>query len=199
MNFAQIQAEVLAIIKRPDLVSRVDAAIKAATLKMHHSDFFYKDLVEVPIQFTDVQFIQNFVPSEILSNYRKVKYIRIWQGGANGIPGPFLEHIQIENSTDGYNYIKENVFYMAGTKLQIRTAYGLQHVLFGSYVHPIVSPTESYSSWIAEEYPYAIVYEAVRTIFRSIGFSEQANEFAQLAGEVLSEIKLSSIDDMPVT
>jgi len=199
MNFAQIQSEVLAIVKRPDLVSRVDAAIKAATLKMHHSDFFYKDLVEVPIQFTDVQYIQNFVPSEILPNYRKVKYIRIWQGGAQGRPGPFLEHIQIENSIDGYNYLKDNVFYMAGTKLQIRTACGLQHVLFGAYVHPIVTPLESYSSWIADQYPYAIIYEAVRTMYRSIGFSEQANEFAQLAAEVLSEIKMSSIDDMPVT
>ena len=199
MNFAQLHTEVLAIIKRPDLASRVESAIKAATLKMHQSDFFYKDLVEVPVQFTTPAYIQNFVPSEILPNFRKAKYIRLWQGGVQGKPGPFLDHIQIENSIDSYNYIKDNVFYMAGTKLQIRTACGLQHVLFGAYVHPIVTPIESYSSWIAEEYPYAIIYEAVRTMFRSIGFSEQANEFAQLAAEVLSEIKLSSIDDMPVT
>lgn len=199
MNFAQLQAEVLDIVKRPDLVSRVETAIKAATLKMHHSNFFYKDLIEVPVQFTTPGFIQNFVPSELLPNFRKAKYIRVWQGGTQGRPGPFLQHIQIENSVDSYNYIKDNVFYMAGTKLQIRTPYALQHVLFGAYVHPVVTPKEDYKSWIADEYPYAIIYEAVRTIYRSIGFTEQANEFGQLAAEVLSEITISSIDDMPVT
>lgn len=200
MNFSQLYDEVLLIVKRPDLSTRIESAIKAATLKMHHSDFFYKDLVEVPIIFSEVLPLQQFVPSEVLPLFRKAKYIRFWQGSATqGRPGPFLEHIQIEDSLDGYKTMKENVFYMAGQQLQIRTCPAVEHVLFGAYMHPVLAPVASYNSWIAKEYPYAIIYEAARTIFRSIGFSEQANEFAQLAAEVLAEIKISSVDDMPIT
>lgn len=199
MTFPELFSEVLLIVKRPDLTTRIESAIKAATLKMHHSDFYYKDLVEVPVQFTETSILQSFTPSEILPRFRKAKYIRFWQGGVNGQPGPFLEHIQIENSLDSYNYMKENVFYMAGTQLQIRCSPAVQHILFGCYLHPQVAPIESYDSWVAREYPYAIIYDAARTIFRSIGYSEQANEFAGLASEILSEIKISSVDDMPIT
>lgn len=199
MTFAEIFVEVMLIVKRPDLVERVESAIRAATLKMHHSDFYYKDLVEAPIEFTETKALQSFVPSEVLPRFRKTKYIRFWQGGVDGRPGPFLDHIQIENSLDSYNYMKENVFYMAGIQLQIRCCPAVQRVLFGCYLHPVVAPVANYESWIAREYPYAIIYEAARTVFRSIGYSEQANEFSGLAAEVLSEIKISSIDDMPLT
>ena len=199
MTFSEMYLEVLSITKRPDLQSRIESAIRAATLKVHHSDFFYKDLVEVPIQFNEILPVQNFVPTDVLPTFRKAKYLRIWQGDINGRPGQFLEHIQIENSLDSYNYIKDNVFYMAGVNLQIRSNPAVQRILFGAYVHPVVAPVEKYKSWVAEQYPYAIIYEAIRTVFRSIGFTEQANEYANLAYEILSEIKVSSVDDMPIT
>lgn len=199
MNFAEIYNEVLGIVKRPDLQERIESAIRAATLKMHQSDFYYKDMIEVPIQFEIEQCLQQFIPTDVLPQFRKAKYIRFWYGDADGAPGPFLEPIQIENSMDNYNYFRENVFYMAGANLQIRTNPAVRRVLFGAYVHPTIVPSTAYKSWIADEYPYAIIYEAARTVFRSIGFSEQANEHAQLAAEVLSEIRLSSVDDIPLT
>lgn len=199
MNFAEIYNEVLGIVKRPDLQERIESAIRAATLKMHQSDFYYKDMIEVPIQFETEQCLQQFIPTDVLPQFRKAKYIRFWCGDVNGAPGPFLEPIQIENSMDSYKYFRENVFYMAGANLQIRCNPAVKRVLFGAYVHPTIVPSTAYKSWIADEYPYAIIYEAARTVFRSIGFSEQANEHAQLAAEVLSEIRLSSVDDVPLT
>lgn len=199
MTFAQLVAEVLLIVKRPDLQARIEGAVRAATLKMHQSDFFYKDIVEVPVQFDLARVLQQFLPTEVVPNFRKVKYIRIWNGDADGSFGPFLDPIQIENSLDIYKCSKDNVFYMAGQLLQIRAVPAVSRVLFGAYKHPVVTPAESYSSWIADEYPYAIIYEAARTVFRSISFNEQAGEYSQLAGEVLAEIKMSCVDDIPIT
>lgn len=199
MNFQELVAEVLIIVKRPDLTDRVQSAVRAATLKMHHSDFYYKDLKEFPVQFDAPRYIQNFLPTEITPQFRKIKYIRLWNGEADGAVGQFLTPIQIENSNDAYNYIKENVFYMAGQLLQIRTSCQLERVLTGMYVHPVITPETSYSSWIAVEYPYAIIYEAARSIFQSISFQEQANVYAGLTAEVLSEIRLSSIEEVPFT
>lgn len=200
MNFTQLYDEVLLIVKRPDLSARIESAIKASTLKMHHSDFFYKDIFETAVIFDDVANLQSFTPSEILPNFRKAKYIRFWHESNTGaMPGAFLRNIQIEDSLDGYNTLKENVFYMAGKQLQIRACPGVKHVLFGAYMHPVVTPVADYNSWIAEEYPYAIIYDAARTVFQSIGFAEQANNFALLSAEVLGEIKMSSVDDIPLT
>lgn len=199
MNFSELVQEVLTITKRRDLQERTESAVRAATLKMHHSDFYYKDLHETAIQFTNELVIQNFLPTEIYPNFRKVKYLRFWRGDANGGPGLFLEPIQIENSLDLYQNFKNNVYYMAGQLLQIRCNPAVKRVLFAAYLHPVVTPEASYKSWIAEEYPYAIIYEAARAIFRSISLTDQANAYEALTSEVLGEIKLSCVDDVPLT
>lgn len=199
MNFTELFNEVVTITKRPDLVDRTNQAIRAATLKIHHSDFYYKDLVEVPVQFTHVFILQSFMPTEVVPNFRKAKYVRLWNGDLFGDVGKFLTPIQIENSLNAYKQIKTDVFYMAGQNLQIRGCAPLDKVLFGCYVHPIISPAGSYKSWIADEKPYAIIYEAARSIFKSISFDTQAQEFSQLVAEEIAEIKLSYIDDVPVT
>lgn len=199
MTFAELVAEVIAITKRPDMQTRIESAVRAATLKAHHSDFYYKDLHEVAVQFTNPFILQSFVPTEIAPNFRKAKYIRVWIGEDNGDAGVFYTPIQIENSTDLYGLTKTEVFYMAGQNLQLRSSVAIDKVLFGCYLHPVITPEASFSSWIAAEMPYAIIYEAARSIFKSVAFTEQANEYAQLVAEQFQELRMSYIDDIPVT
>ena len=199
MTFQEIYDEIILITKRPDLVDRTKQAIRAATLKAHQSDFYYKDLIEVSVQFTLPGYLQSFIPTEVVSAFRKAKYIRVWLGDVNGEPGKFLTPIQIENSLDGYGCLKSDVYYMAGQNLQIRGTCPLDKVLFGCYQNPTVTPETSYNSWIAVEMPYVIVYEAARTIFKSMSYTEQANEYSQLVSEQFQELKLSYVDDVPLT
>lgn len=199
MNFTELFNEVVIITKRPDLVDRTKQAIRAATIKLHHSDLYFKDLVEVPVQFTGIFFLQSFIPTEVVPNFRMVKYIRLWNGGQDGDVGLFLDPIQIENSLNAYKQIKTNVFYMAGQMLQIRGAGPLDKVLFGCYVNPVVTPEASYSSWIANEKPYAIIYEAARQVFSSISFDTQAQLMAGMVQDELGELKLTYVDSVPLT
>lgn len=205
MTFQELFDEVIIITKRPDLVDRTKQQLRAATLKAHHSDFYYKDIVEVPVQFNSATILQNFIPAEVVPKFRKVKYIRPWiskypeSQSPEGMAGRFLTAIQIENSLDAYNYMKSDVYYMAGQALQIRASAPLYRVLFGCYVHPTIAPEASYSSWIADEMPYAIIYEAARAIFKSINFTEQSNEYTTMVAEQFQELKLSYVDDVPLT
>lgn len=199
MTFDEMVAEVITITKRPDLQTKIESNVKAATLKAHHSDFYYRDLFEIPVQFTNLFPLQSFLPTEVAPQFRKAKYIRLWVGDTSGDVGQFLTPIQIENSVDGYGYIKTNVFYMAGQLLQLRGTCALDKVLFGCYQHPIISPSTAYSSWIAVDMPYAIIYEAARVTFKSISFTEQANEYSALVNEQYAELKLSYVDDVPAT
>ena len=199
MNFTEIYNEVLIITKRPDLVDRTKQAIRSATIKAHHSDFYYKDIVEVPVQFTTLFYLQSFLPTEVVPQFRMAKYIRLWQGDLTGDVGKFLTPIQIENSLDLYQQKKVDVFYMAGQLLQIRGACTIDKVLFGCYVNPVVLPEAAYSSWIASDQPYAIIYEAARQVFKSISYTEQANEYSNLVAEEYAELKLSSVESVPLT
>lgn len=199
MTFDEIVAEVVSITKRPDLIERIKSNVRAATLKAHHSDFYYKDLYEVPVQFAEVFILQNFIPTDVAPRFRKTKYIRRWQGGNAGHFGNFFTHIAIENSLDGYGCTKDEVFYMAGQALQMRGRTPIDKVLFGCYLHPTVTPAASYSSWIAELMPYVIIYEAARVTFKSFSFTEAANEYSSLVAEQFAELKLSYVDDVPFT
>lgn len=199
MNFTELYNEVILITKRPDLDARTKQAIRSATIKAHHSDFYFKDLYEIPVQFSQLFFLQSFIPTEVAPNFRMAKYIRLWNGGIEGDVGKFLTPIQIENSLDQYKNIKTDVFYMAGQLLQIRGSTTLDKVLFGCYVNPVITPESSYSSWIANEQPYAIVYEAARQVFKSISHTEQATEYSNLVAEEYAELKLSYVDSVPFT
>lgn len=199
MNFTELVAEVQIIVKRPDLADRIQSAVRAATEKLHSLDFWYRDIVEVPVQFDREFYIQNFDPRQVIPKFRKTKYIRIWLGDATGRPGKFLDPIQIEEAIDGYGYTKTDVFYMAGQLMQIRTSCGILRILFGAYKFPTVTPIDQYSSWIAEDYPWGIVYEAARTVFRSISMDEAAGQYERLTAEIVSEMKRSCVEDVPFT
>lgn len=199
MTFQELYDEVILITKRPDLVDRTKQCIRSATIKAHHSDLYFKDIVEVAVQFTDLLYIQSFIPTEVVPTFRMAKYLRLWRGDETGDVGRFLTPIQIENSLNLYGQIKTNVFYMAGQLLQIRGSCVLDKVLFGCYVNPVITPETAYSSWISTEQPYAIVYEAARQIFKSISFTDQANEYSNLVAEEYSELKLTYVDSVPLT
>jgi hypothetical protein len=178
----------------------VESAVKAATLKAHHTDFYYKDLYEQSIQFVNPAYIQNFLPTDIYPLFRKAKYLRVWHGeDLTGYPGNFLQFIQIENSLDAYKNIKTDVFYQAGQLLQCRGTYPLDKLLFGAYCHPQITPAAAYCSWIAKEMPWAIIYEAARVIFKSIGRDQEAAEMDRLTAEQYSLLRMSYIDDAPIT
>ena len=64
-----------------------------------------------------------------------------------------------------------------------------------AYVHPIVKKGE-YCSWVAEQYPYAIIYEACRVLFKTIGFDEQAAVYREQVADEYALLKISNIQDV---
>ena len=53
-------AYVYTITNRPDLFTETKLAVKAATLKMHQSDYYYRDLLEQGIAFDTSDYTQQF-------------------------------------------------------------------------------------------------------------------------------------------
>ena len=189
-TFAELLADVYTLTKRPDLVSDTKLAVKAATLKAHQLDFFYKDLKEQGVMFSTSKLIQTLEYRSLFPRYRSVKYIR--KSDVTGFTGAFLTLITPAQSLDRYNYQKADVFYGAGETLQIKSSTDLQYIFFGYYENPDITE-EGYNSWVALDHQYAIVYEAAATIYKMIGQDEQSTMYKRLCDEQIQSLKQSNI------
>ncbi len=182
-TFSELVSDVYILTNRPDLVVETALAVKAATLKAHQSDFFPKDLYEVGIQWNPVAFIQSLDYRTIVPRWRAFKYLRKY---SNSLAGDFFTLLTPEQTLDRYSINRENICYLAGEALEIRSSTEDDYMILSCYVNPITEQN-TFTSWIALDHPYAIVYEAARTVFKQIGWDEQATAIRQ---EVMEQYQI---------
>lgn len=194
MNFDELVLEVFSITNRPDLTTMTESAIRAATLKAHASDFFSKDIFESGIQFDTTGFIQSWDYVSTFSNFRAFKYFKRVED-ENDQDGKLLTILTPDELLDAYGTLKTDIAYVAGRVLEIRASVEFQFSLVGVYVHPIVR-VGAYNSWVAEQFPYAIIHEAARRVFKAIGQMEESNGQRELVSEEYAELKISAVTDV---
>ena len=194
MTYAELVIEVYALTNRPDLVAETASAIKAATLKAHLSDFYSKDIHETGVGFPTSAYIQSLDYISLISNFRALKYIRRVEDATDDI-GKFFQVLTPEETIDSYGINKTDIAYVAGRVLEIRSSVSFSKLLLGCYVLPIITEG-AYSSWVAEQHPYAIIKEAARVIFKTIGYDEQSAAYERLVAEEYSLLKLSALSDI---
>jgi hypothetical protein len=190
-SFADIVADVMSLTNRPDLVAETNLAVKAATLKAHQSDDYIKDLYENAIQFDTSDYYQTWDYKSTLPLWRKPRYIRVYDAPGT-TPGTFLTYVEPEKVVDGYGISRTDIFYVAGAHIQIRTTAQQQYFLVGAYMNPDVTST-GFNSWIADDHPFAIVYEAAAVIFKTIGFDEQVATYRKMVEDQMQQIKQHAV------
>lgn len=194
MTFDELVEEVYNLTARADLVAETKSAVKAATLKAHKSDFYSKDIFETGVEFEEKNFRQSWDYIDLIPNYRALKYFRLSDDDFSDT-GPFIEVITPEEILDNYDRNRTNIAYVAGRVLEIRAECEFDKALVGCYVLPIVRELD-YSSWVAEQYPFAIIYEAARVVFMSKGQAEESRNMAQLLAEEYVELKQGALADV---
>lgn len=172
--------DVYTLTNRPDLVGETLLAVRNATLKAHNTDYYYKDLLETGIQFDYAVTQQTADLRLLVPRYRALKYVRMYE--TSGRAGKVLEIITPDNILDSYSIHKEDICYVAGRELKIRSRAAHQYFLMGCYVHPDVTP-DNYQSWIADEQPSAIVYQAAAVVFKTIGYDEQNATYRDMVAD----------------
>lgn len=192
MNFTELVAEVYTITNRPDLVAETALAVKSATLTLHRKDSFYKDLFETALQYTTVDYLQTIDYRTLFANYRSLKYLRKFDPTSTPSVSVLKDEFEIvtpDQVFDSYNLERSDVCYVAGSVIQVKSSTKIGYSLIGVYLNPIVSTPATYSSWIALEAPYAIVFAAAALIFgntlgdrtrQDINAASSAIEFASV-------------------
>lgn len=112
--------------------------------------------------------------------------------GANGLPvnpnlalAP-LERIDPDAILDDYALEKVDVWYNLNGQINIKSSTLFQWLKIVYYSWPIMdfqnmgntaNPCPGYSSWIAAEFPYAIVFDAASAIFQKVGNNDVARKY----------------------
>lgn len=190
-TLAELVTDVYTLTTRPDLVNETALAIRNATLKVHRSDFYPKDLQETAIQFSSAEYLQTFEYKSVFPNWRSLKYLRKYDP-ISDTPSIILDKITTDEVLDSYGKTKVNTVYGAGSNLQIRSNTKEAYYLLGYYAFPDVTDL-GYSSWIADEQPSVILYEAALFIFKTIGYDEQVSTYTQLVAMELEMLQANNI------
>jgi len=193
VNLAELIAGVYTVTNRSDMVAETLLAVKSATLTAHHSDFYPKDLFEVGIQWNPIAYQQSLEYRTIIARWRSFKYLRkVAYTATSTTPGKLFKMITPSQSLDSYGIEQENICYLAGEVINIRSDTKDTYMLLGCYLHPDLSDT-TFTSWVALDHPYAIIFGAAALIFKSIGWDEQSAQANQTMMQQLALIRLSNI------
>lgn len=194
MNLTEITTEVYALTKRPDLVAQTEAAIRMATLRAHHLDFWQRDLREEIVDFTTPAFTVSWAYKTAYPRFRSVNYIVKAEHPSNEPYGAPLKNVTPLGVYDEYDAQKQNVWYMAGTVINLRFSEQVRKIAIGFYQHPnIVAP--DYESWIADDYPWVIIQRAAERVLSGIGFEDLARYAAVEAAAQEALLKISNVQD----
>ena len=187
-TLSELIADTYVVTNRPDLVADTLLAVKKATLKAHHSDFYAKDVFETGIQWATPGYFQSLEYRTLVPRWRQMKFLRKYDATGE-TPGDFFTILTPDQSLDSYGIAKENICYLAGEMIEIRSDTEDEYMLLGCYRHPDITEA-NFSSWIALDHPYLIVYEAAATILKAIGKAEDATALRQEVAEQASALKM---------
>jgi hypothetical protein len=194
MNLTELQDKVVEITGRPDLSALTLSAIQSATLKAHRFDYFPKDLFQGVIDTGSSSSEKELSTTLALPRFRTMNFIRVYDI-VTGKPTLEFNIIDALNLNDMYGVQRPNVAFLAGDNFRLKAATAFQYLYVSYYTDPVIT-TLGFASWIANNYPFAIIYEAAAQVFRSIGQMEKFRSQRDLVSDELTIIRTTSIQQV---
>lgn len=188
-------------------------AVFASTLLMHTLEFFWRDIIAMDVIFDSPLYIQELdIP--VLPRFRSIAYFRKWDPTYNisqqdpSILPPLFSGITAINGLlalkelriidlghgaifDSYDTERQDVCYAAGSTLAIKSSTPLKQAKIGYYAYPILDVANggvAYSSWIAADYPWAIINHAIASICANTGDLDRARELNRPANPARDDL-----------
>lgn len=191
-TFAKLESLVVAQTRRPEIPAVTQAAIRTATMRAHHTDFFPKDVAVGTITYSPNSAIfRDF--ADVSSTLTRLRSIKSLQGleAVSMAPVESFEYRELDDVYDAEGNRRPSIYNIIGDTLRIypQTQTGLVQVYY--YQNPSV--TEGiYYSWIADMYPDELAAWAAAIVFARTGFAEMAQEFQRNHIAPFKEMLISS-------
>lgn len=179
-QFSDLVADVYTLTNRSDLVAETALAVRQATLAAHRSDFYPRDVSEIPVTFAPPGASRYQIDISTFPQWRAFSYIRPFDVATNSAADFLLEFLRPDAIFDEYLIERVNVAYVAGSNLNINLQSAWDGFLVGYYVNPTLSPDAQYSSWIATVQPSIVVIDAAHRVLATIGYDEAAQRLRSM-------------------
>lgn len=175
--FDNVVAEVQQIVNRPDVPELVEQAVVSATRRIHSRATFPRDVVTGVSQLATQVYLASFDTSTLFTRFRAPSTVRLLDSTFLPVTKPEVELVELRDIYDPeYRTLKDNIAYLSGTALNVRSSYGLYGILCEYFQMPVCART-GYSSWIAALFPDPIVHQAAASIFAATGNAEKKKAF----------------------
>lgn len=193
-TFSEIYQATVEQTKRPELVAMTEAAIRIATLRAHHVDFFPRDLrmQQLVYAVNPTQMYYDFpnISTTLLPRLRSIKNVyTLTADGQHQIEE--LEYRETNDLYDSDGAPRRYMYTLIGDTLRcfFDMPTGLMEAYF--FANPIVSKA-SYASWIADEYIDDLAAWAAGIVMARTGFLELAQNYERDYVRPFKETLISS-------
>lgn len=192
-TYSDLETLVIGQTKRPDISTVTSAAIRTATLRAHHVDFFPRDVVLGTLLFTPSSTAYHYDIANLSSTLVRLRSLKNIQAieVATGRPVESLEYRDSDDLYDSDGNRRLSVYTLIGDTLRIYPMLATGQLSAFYYRNPNVTGLE-YSSWIADTYPDELAMWAAAIVFARTGFAEMAADFNRTHVQPFREILINS-------
>lgn len=181
MNFTEAVNEVMLIVKRPDKILNIRSQVNNAINFYSMETTFAFDLQEQAISIPTSDYIHSIALSE-LTRFRKIQTIRP-SGKKN------LTQISSSDIVDECGKDKTDVWYLAGTQINVRLSNTNSQLLLAYFSYPPILTDAAPSYWMLDISPWMVIHRAAGFIFASIGDDDSAKIHKALGDEAFISAK----------
>lgn len=160
MNFTEVVAEVLSIVKRPDKIADMRREVNAAVNFFSSDSDFKRDVEEVLLAINANEFSQSLAYSS-LTRFRKIQFVK--RAGTRN----YLTELDASKLTSSACALDK--YYIAGTGIRINMSAKAAALDLGYYQFPPYLTDTLNSYWMLDVSPFMVIDRAAGVIFRNIG------------------------------
>lgn len=183
--FQEIYDDVVTLTARPDLADETALAIRTATRRVHSSFNFPRDVATELVKLPNAIFMVSLDIQTLLPRFRTLSTLRPLDINFAPVDSVRIEIRELGDIYDPeYGTLLNYVAYLAGTSLNIRCMSGAYGFIVEYFQMPDVR-ADSYSSWIAQLSPDAIIYSAAATVLATSGNQEKAAAYTKTVDSML--------------
>lgn len=179
-TFAEMEALVTSQTRRPEVPDITKAAIKSATLRAHHTDFFPRDLQVTALPYTISSTAVYYDFPNINTSLLRLRSLKFLQSieAATFAPTESLEYRDADDLFDRDGVRRASMYTIIGATVRAypQSVTGLLNFYY--FQNPDVAEL-TYSSWIADTYAEELAMWAAGIVFARTGYVEMAQKFKE--------------------
>ena len=182
--YDELFADIVSLTARPDLEAETQIALRSAVASIHGRFNFPRDLSTKLVKLPNSSYQTALDIQVSFPRMRGLSQIRLVDQTDNPMTSPHIEVVEIGDIYDPeYGTLKNNIAYIGGSSINIRTNIPAYGYLVDYYLAPITR-RDQFNSWIAQLDPAAILHLAASLVFQTNGNEEKAATYLRMVEQI---------------